>query len=210
MFYPAVADGTSSNGDGEWLKLSGSTAGQSSLFQALDLLLTITHPGDQDQGPFVKAMRKAMPGMCIAPVLHPFMRPYVCFLLRPLSCPGCHVKFLESLPTLPSLRSYIQSLQADSTSGSSAPATVIDGYNAAVHALEGFRNEHIKIVTLYVIGPARRGQPTGTPVAASQEGKQELAGESNDSQLRGTGGSNLARLLKGMRDDTRRTMIDRE
>ncbi|KDN36277.1 hypothetical protein RSAG8_10965, partial [Rhizoctonia solani AG-8 WAC10335] len=72
-----------------------------------------------------------------------------------------------------------------------------DLYNAAVRELEGFRNEHIKIVTLYVIGPARRAQQT------------TAGGAEDDSEMRGTGGSNLAKLLKGMRDDTKRTTAER-
>ncbi|CUA68245.1 indoleamine 2,3-dioxygenase [Rhizoctonia solani] len=167
VFYPSSPDGT----QGEWLKLSGSTAGQSSLFQAFDALLTVVHPNNQDQGPFTKKMRKAMPAL--------------------------HVQFLETIPTLPSIRGYIQSLLSKSGS-SPAEQKVIDGYNAAVRELEGFRSEHIKIVTLYVIGPARRAQQT------------TAGGAEDDSEMRGTGGSNLARLLKGMRDDTKGTTLERK
>ncbi|QRW22094.1 indoleamine 2,3-dioxygenase [Rhizoctonia solani] len=167
VFYPSSPDGTK----GEWLKLSGATAGQSSLFQAFDTLLMVVHPNNQDQGPFAKKMRKAMP--------------------------ASHVQFLETIPTLPSIRGYIQSLLSKPES-SPGERAVIGGYNATVRELEGFRNEHIKIVTLYVIGPARRAQQT------------TAGGAEDDSQMRGTGGSNLARLLKGMRDDTKRTTLERE
>ncbi|KAJ1302528.1 hypothetical protein OPQ81_002845 [Rhizoctonia solani] len=167
VFYPSSPDGT----QGEWLKLSGSTAGQSSLFQAFDSLLMVVHPDDQDQGPFAKKMRKAMP--------------------------ASHVQFLETIPILPSIRGYIQSLLSK-PEPSPAERAVIDGYNTAVRELEGFRNEHIKIVTLYVIGPARRAQQT------------TAGGAEDDSEMRGTGGSNLARLLKGMRDDTKRTTLERK
>ncbi|EUC59206.1 indoleamine 2,3-dioxygenase [Rhizoctonia solani AG-3 Rhs1AP] len=167
VFYPSSPDGT----QGEWLKLSGATAGQSSLFQAFDALLMVVHPNNQDQGPFAKKMRKGMPAL--------------------------HVQFLETIPTLPSIRGYIQSLLSKSES-SPAERAVIEGYNAAVRQLEGFRNEHIKIVTLYVIGPARRAQQTSA------------GGAEDDSDMRGTGGSNLARLLKGMRDDTKRTTVERK
>ncbi|KAG8711513.1 ubiquitin-specific protease ubp2 [Ceratobasidium sp. 423] len=167
VFYPSSPDGT----QGEWLKLSGATAGQSSLFQAFDALLMVVHPNDQDQGPFAKKMRKAMP--------------------------VSHVQFLETIPTLPSIRGYIQSLLSKPES-SPVERAVVDGYNAAVRELEGFRSEHIKIVTLYVIGPARRAQQT------------TAGGAEDDSEMRGTGGSNLAKLLKGMRDDTKRTTLERK
>ncbi|CEL54334.1 Indoleamine 2,3-dioxygenase family protein OS=Saccharomyces cerevisiae (strain ATCC 204508 / S288c) GN=BNA2 PE=1 SV=1 [Rhizoctonia solani AG-1 IB] len=166
VFYPSSPGGT----QGEWLKLSGATAGQSSLFQAFDALLMVIHPNDKDQGPFVKKMRKAMP--------------------------ASHVQFLETIPTLPSIRTYIQSLLSKPES-SPAERAVVEGYNAAVRALEGFRSEHINIVTLYVIGPARRARHT------------TAGGAEDDSHMRGTGGSNLAILLKGMRDDTKQTTLER-
>jgi hypothetical protein len=39
--------------------LSGSTAGQSSLFQSLDIILGVNHPGGRER--FVEDMRKGMP-----------------------------------------------------------------------------------------------------------------------------------------------------
>lgn len=105
----------------------------------------------------------------------------------------------------------MQLLQSRTIDAPSALAA-LEGYNAAVRNLEGFRNEHIKIVTLYVIGPARRAQQThgqgGDGAIKGSEG--ENLKEAGDSHLRGTGGSNLARLLKGMRDDTKRTVLERK
>ncbi|ELU40239.1 IDO domain-containing protein [Rhizoctonia solani AG-1 IA] len=179
VFYPSSPDGTK----GEWLKLSGATAGQSSLFQAFDALLMVVHPNNQDQGPFAKKMRKAMPG-----------KQYILF--RPSLRENLSPDYRHFGPQLYSA-GYIQSLLSKPES-SPGERAVIGGYNATVRELEGFRNEHIKIVTLYVIGPARRAQQT------------TAGGAEDDSQMRGTGGSNLARLLKGMRDDTKRTTLERE
>ncbi|KAG8961335.1 hypothetical protein FRC03_005509 [Tulasnella sp. 419] len=73
VFYPSE-DG------GERLKLSGGTAGQSSLFQALDILLGIEHSPDRVK--FLESMREAMPGP--------------------------HVQFLQDIKLLPSIREFVR------------------------------------------------------------------------------------------------------
>ncbi|KAG9101954.1 hypothetical protein FRC06_002466 [Ceratobasidium sp. 370] len=167
VFYPSEPDGTPENGKGEWLKLNGATAGQSSLFQTFDILLDVEHPaaGETNRAEFVKTMRKSMP--------------------------GCHVQFLESLSVLPSLRKHMKTIQSQDDMISPPALKSLQAYNAALHSLEQFRSEHLKIVALYVIGQARRAA------------QATLGHEPDESQLRGTGGSNLASLLKGMRTDTK-------
>jgi indoleamine 2,3-dioxygenase len=64
IFYP-------SEDDGEWLKLSGGTAAQSSLFQALDILLGVQHTPERVQ--FVRSMREAMPGGSYHLLFSPYM-----------------------------------------------------------------------------------------------------------------------------------------
>ncbi|KAG9082081.1 Indoleamine 2,3-dioxygenase 1 [Ceratobasidium sp. UAMH 11750] len=173
VFYPSELDGTPENGKGEWLKLGGATAGQSSLFQAFDILLDVKHltDGGTNRAEFVKEMRKSMP--------------------------GCHVQFLESLSALPSVREYMQTLQSQDNISPSGLKS-LQAYNAALNSLEQFRSEHFKIVALYVIGPARRAA------------QATLVREPDESQLRGTGGSNLASLLKGMRTDTKDSTLPRD
>jgi indoleamine 2,3-dioxygenase len=76
-------------------------------------------------------------------------------------------------------------------------------YNEAVMALKGFRDSHMVITALYVIGPARRA-------AKVQEGKTSLnvhdnpsvVGTFTDGPLRGTGGSELVQFLKDTRTRT--------
>ncbi|KAG9124296.1 hypothetical protein FRC07_012096 [Ceratobasidium sp. 392] len=174
VFYPSEIDGTPENGKGEWLKLSGATAGQSSLFQAFDMLLDVKHPhvGETNRAEFTKSMRKGMP--------------------------GCHVQFLGSLSALPSLRKHMQALQSQDDTISPAALKSLEAYNSTLHNLEQFRSEHFKIVTLYVIDPARRAA------------QATLVHEPDESQLRGTGGSNLASLLKGMRTDTKDSTLPRD
>ncbi|KAG8736533.1 hypothetical protein FRC12_017565 [Ceratobasidium sp. 428] len=174
VFYRSESGGTPENSKGEWLKLSGATAGQSSLFQAFDILLDVEHlaTGETNRAQFIKAMRKAMP--------------------------GCHVQFLESLSALPSLRKHMKTLQSQDDTISQSALKSLEAYNAALRSLEQFRGEHFKIVALYVISQARRAA------------QATLVHEPDESQLRGTGGSNLASLLKGMRSDTKDSSLPRD
>jgi indoleamine 2,3-dioxygenase len=88
--------------------------------------------------------------------------------------PGPHQLFLSEFPSRPSmLFRNTPSLQPS--------------YNACVMALKRFRDNHIRIVTQYVICPAR-----SVP--------QKLGEESQP--VRGTGGTALVPLLKVYRDTT--------
>ncbi|KAI5993972.1 Indoleamine 2,3-dioxygenase, partial [Pisolithus albus] len=61
---------------------------------------------------------------------------------------------------------------------------LVEAYNQAVGAVKGFRDAHIRIVALYIIGPASRERTGG------------------ERHLKGTGGTQLAQFLKGVRDNT--------
>jgi indoleamine 2,3-dioxygenase len=83
----------------------------------------------------------------------------------------------------------------------SANDEALKAYNAAVQALKGFRDAHIRIVTIYIMGPARHAQ------------KQGIADSDNDAGTRlvkGTGGTDLATFLKSVRDLTAETIISEE
>lgn len=98
----------------------------------------------------------------------------------------------------------MQTLQSQDDTISKPALEALGAYNSALRALEGFRSEHIKIVTLYVIGPARRAAQS--PASASGNAPKEQ----DESQMKGTGGSNLASLLKGMRTDTNEAVLERD
>ncbi|KZS93939.1 Indoleamine 2,3-dioxygenase [Sistotremastrum niveocremeum HHB9708] len=70
-------------------------------------------------------------------------------------------------------------------------------YNSAIQALKIFRDGHIQIVTSYIISQAR-----STP-------SNLLATETHGSNLKGTGGTELVPFLKGVRDRTARSALDR-
>jgi indoleamine 2,3-dioxygenase len=90
----------------------------------------------------------------------------------------------------------------DSTTTPPSALASLAAYNAALSSLEQFRSEHLKIVALYVIGPARRR------TAQTQNQRSEEV-EVDESKMKGTGGSNLASLLKGMRTDTKESVLPR-
>ncbi|KIK68194.1 hypothetical protein GYMLUDRAFT_35575 [Collybiopsis luxurians FD-317 M1] len=81
---------------------------------------------------------------------------------------------------------------------------LLHSYNAAVMALKKLRDSHIVIVAKYIIGPAASSR------RSAQEQKEsgvQLEKEGEDAPLKGTGGTNLAQFLKGVRDGTRDAII---
>ncbi|KAF7337026.1 Indoleamine 2,3-dioxygenase [Mycena venus] len=76
---------------------------------------------------------------------------------------------------------------------------LLDAYNAAVGALKRFRDYHIQIVTSYIIQPARKAKAESE--AAAGTGKEPL---------KGTGGTDLAKFLKAVRDRTAAAVIESE
>lgn len=81
-------------------------------------------------------------------------------------------------------------------------AALREPYNAAVKALKKFRDAHIRIVCLYVINPSRAQCPMMASIARQQ--RQEVS----SGPARGTGGTELASLLKAGRDATDRARLD--
>jgi indoleamine 2,3-dioxygenase len=85
-------------------------------------------------------------------------------------------------------------------------------YDDAVRRLKEFRDAHMRIVAIYIVGPARRAAEREAERARrdveSQEGRWLGPKEDVDEQLpsdeglKGTGGTELVRFLKGVRDRT--------
>ena len=162
-------------------ELSGTTAGQSPLIHALDVFLGvnsfanslgtsgITHPSSAGEVP------DNIPN----------------FLERMWSyMPQAHRAFLRHISSNPRpLRSLLMEFEDPEALGA---------YNTAVRALKGFRDAHIRIVTVYIMGPARRAQSQKEVVGGRGKG------------IQGTGGTNLATFLKGVRDLTANTVISAE
>jgi len=162
-------------GEREWVfegsegveELSGPSAGQSALIHALDVFLGVDQYMEEGGGEpnFMKRMQAYMPRH--------------------------HRAFLAHLAASPRpLRAFVENAadgEEDEVGQTSSSCALREAYNDAVLALKEFRDAHIQIVALYIVGPSRRGRREG---------------ECHERRLRGTGGTQLVRFLKGVRDRT--------
>lgn len=188
-------------------ELSGPSAGQSSLVHALDVFLGVDRyshdaalTGHKADG---GAEKRAAPSFLTR------MQAYM---------PRHHRAFLTHLSANPRpLRDLVISAAASSsqsvaTSPSSPPSPSLDilaAYNAAVASLRRFRDAHMTIVALYILGPARRAKQAGevglgaTGNGAGAHPEFHAAAEKDgDAPEKGTGGTDLVMFLKGVRDRT--------
>ncbi|KAI0635533.1 tryptophan 2,3-dioxygenase [Trametes polyzona] len=170
-------------------ELSGPSAGQSSLIHALDIFLGVDRyshtnfstgrsaqgPDSSPQTPSPAPASPSTTAFSSAPG-----PPKVPFLTRmQLYMPRHHRAFLRHLQSNPRpLRRLVEQ--------SEDPA-LQEAYDVAVTALKEFRDEHVRIVALYILIPSRR--------AASA--LQEAGGAP-----KGTGGTDAFQFVKGVRDQT--------
>ncbi|KAH6913615.1 hypothetical protein BKA70DRAFT_1370048 [Coprinopsis sp. MPI-PUGE-AT-0042] len=116
------------------------------------------------------------------------------FMSRMLTyMPRNHRLFLKHLSASPRpLRDFVVS---------SGDQELLETYNKTVLALKEFRDAHMIIATLYIVGPARR--------AAKAAAEALLGREIPESRepLKGTGGTDLVQFLKDTRNRTGATMI---
>lgn len=169
--------------DPEALDLSGPSAGQSSIMHALDIFLDIDHKLQQRRYPAPSpGNKRADQGFMER------MRRYM---------PGKHREYLNVLTTSRSIRELAQSTPA-----------LRDPYDAAVLALKGLRDHHMRIACLYIVTMSRSipGSRGGCPVAAMLE-RLHANRVAGNGPVRGTGGNELSLLLKAGRDATRRAML---
>ncbi|KAJ3500985.1 hypothetical protein NLJ89_g9543 [Agrocybe chaxingu] len=80
---------------------------------------------------------------------------------------------------------------------------LLAAYSHAVKALKEFRDAHMIIVTLYVMGPARRAAKVALEKSAG--GKVEPV--EAPAPLKGTGGTDLVKFLKDTRTRTMEAFI---
>jgi indoleamine 2,3-dioxygenase len=98
------------------------------------------------------------------------------------------------------IRQLVITNGVDSDDGS--PTSLSTAYDAAVLALKGLRDTHIRIATLYIVSqmPRKDVSVTALPSASIAE---------SSAVAKGTGGSDLVPFLKGSRDDTTNMMLNR-
>jgi len=166
--------------ESDTLDLAGPSAGQSTVMHAIDVFLDVDHELHEKRSPAPsEENKKADRGFMER------MRRYM---------PGSHHAYLRDLATLPV---PVRSLAKTSP-------LLRESYDLAVLALKKFRDAHIRIVTLYIISMAGT-TPPGTP----EEALERRQGMQREGRAKGTGGSNVASLLKAGRDATDRSLVGR-
>lgn len=153
-------------------ELSGPSAGQSSLIHALDVFLGVDRYSHASHVTGKPATENADP---LAD------KPSVPFLTRMQSyMPRHHRAFLKHLSSDPRpLRGLVET---------AANTELTAAYNTAVQALKVFRDAHVRIVALYIVGPSR-------------------AGKRPEGETAGTGGTSAIKFVKGVRDQTAGAII---
>lgn len=184
---PWLLGSTSETPEGKWVfegierdptlqlptELFGSSAAQSSLIQSLDVFLGVDRYNDNNPNTsFIQQMRLYMP------------RKHRAFLEH-LGDPG--------VMTMRPLREVVKM---------ASDKRLLEAYNSAVRSLKEFRDTHMIIITLYIIGPARR------LARMEKSGDNNDGGGGNGEPLKGTAGGDLAKLLKGFRDRTAGALMD--
>lgn len=164
-------------------EVSGPSAGQSSLVHALDIFLGVDR---YSHAPHVTGLEKTSAASSSSQAssksessektLQASQSASQSFLTRMQSyMPRHHRAFLRHLSSNPRpLRAFVES---------SSDPSLKDAYNDAVQALKNFRDAHVRIVAIYIVGPSKKGKRPAE-------------------ELKGTGGTNSIMFVKSVRDQT--------
>ncbi|CAR28849.1 hypothetical protein ZYGR_0U02070 [Zygosaccharomyces rouxii] len=162
--------------NGDYKVFAGGSNAQSSLIQAIDIILGVEHfpygkqktdqgktiSAESNQNNFLKEMRGYMPRHS--------------------------TQFLNHLSSVSNIRDYVLSNPNNER--------VTLAYDACVAILKSFRDKHIQIVTRYVVLQARK------KTSGSETLKTGLAMTHGKKEQKGTGGTALIPFLKQCRDET--------
>lgn len=166
-------------------ELSGASAGQSSLIHALDIFLGV----DQYSHSNANTGHTTASLPSTADSKKAFLDRMQAYM------PRHHRNFLNHLSSNPRPLRAVVAASSDEPDSTDAKAFV-QAYNAAVQSLKQLRDSHFVIVSLYIIGPARRERQAAAEGAAASAEK-----------LKGTGGTDLVKFLKDVRDGTAGALI---
>ena len=176
-------------------ELSGPSAGQSSLIHALDIFLGVDRYSHSSS--VIGSESSSSSAVTNS-------NPKAAFLDRmQLYMPRHHRKFLDHLSSAPRPLRELVIKAGDSV--------LLEAYNEALTALKEFRDAHMKVVALYIIGPSRRPalSPDGDVRTDPWQGHGIIKLEDGERErhLKGTGGTELVRFLKDVRDRTAASIL---
>lgn len=176
-------------------ELSGPSAGQSSLVHALDIFLGVDEYSHSDSLTGHYASKPAAASGSEPNKL--------AFLERmQLYMPRHHRNFLRHLSSDPRpLREVVEH------SSGHVGQELREAYNTTVRSMKAFRDAHMKIVAMYIIGPSRRFNAPGHDTKTTPA--ENIAEDDGTAVLKGTGGTDLVRFLKGVRDRTASAIIEK-
>ncbi|SCW00122.1 LAFE_0B09934g1_1 [Lachancea fermentati] len=162
---------------GSYQQYAGGSNAQSSLIQALDILLGVEHfamgkkassektiSAQAGKNSFINEMRKYMP--------------------------KDHRDFLDHLGKVSNVRDYVLSHKSNEK--------LVLSYDACLAMLKSFRDKHIQIVSRYVILQASK-KPVVSKAKTLRSGLSKAQGKK---EQKGTGGTSLIPFLKQCRDET--------
>ncbi|PRT52940.1 Indoleamine 2,3-dioxygenase [Wickerhamiella sorbophila] len=174
MAAAGLPDGVVYGDEAQPRQYSGGSNAQSSLIQALDILLNVVHhPEGERQPPRMES--KTADGVSTPP-------PATFLLEMRKYMPVQHRKFLFDLEKVAEIRQFV-------VENATEHPELVTAYDACLAMLRNLRSRHIQIVTRYIIMPARA------------ENKTIRDGIARDSGETGTGGTTLLPFLKQARDE---------
>lgn len=178
MADAGLPNGVKYGSTGGFQVFAGGSNAQSSLIQAIDILLGVEHfpfgkqkpnqgktiSAESNQNNFLNEMRQYMPRE--------------------------HCQFLEHLSLVSNIRDYVLTNQNNQK--------ISLAYDACLAMLKSFRDKHIQIVTRYVILQAKKKSSDSSLKVL----KNGLAKTQGKKEQKGTGGTALIPFLKQCRDET--------
>lgn len=179
MAKAGLPDGVYYGNETEARQYAGGSNGQSSLIQALDIILNVEHHALGHRQPPAPLSKAHAPSELASSV--PFGNPYLKEMRNYM--PREHREFLQALEKCAILRPFVLA------NGKVSPR-LTESYDNCLKTLRTFRSRHIQIVMRYISLPARKHtQGMG------------LSGKGNGGDETGTGGTQLMPFLKQTRDE---------